>query len=51
MAVNSINDIWNAVCEECKQKILMDCLKWSSEHNIDLQDKKLISIIEHYSSL
>ena len=21
MAVNSINDIWDAVCEECKQKI------------------------------
>ena len=21
MAVNSINDIWNAVCEECKTKI------------------------------
>ena len=33
--------------EECKQKILIDCLKWSSKHNIDLQDKKLISIIEH----
>ena len=33
--------------EECRQKILYDCMKWSSEHNVDLQDKKLISIIEH----
>ena len=33
--------------EECRQKMLYDCLKWSSEHNVDLIDKKLISIIEH----
>ena len=31
--------------EECKQKILYDCLKWSSEHDVDLRDRKLISII------
>ena len=33
--------------EECRQKILYDCMKWSSEHNVDLIDRKLISIIEH----
>ena len=33
--------------EECKQKILMDCLKWSSSHDLDLKDKKLMQIIEH----
>ena len=33
--------------KECKQKILYDCLKWSSEHDVDLRDGKLISIIEH----
>lgn len=33
--------------EECRQKMLNDCMKWSSEHNVDLIDKKLISIIEH----
>ena len=33
--------------EECRQKMLIDCLKWSSEHNIDLIDRRLISIIEH----
>ena len=33
--------------EECRQKMLYDCMKWSSEHNVDLIDKKLISIIEH----
>ena len=33
--------------EECKQKILMDCLKWSSLHDLDLKDKKLIQIIEN----
>ena len=33
--------------EECRQKMLYDCMKWSSEHNIDLIDRKLISIIEH----
>ena len=33
--------------KECRQKILYDCLKWSSEHDVDLRDRKLISIIEH----
>ena len=33
--------------EECRQKMLYDCMKWSSEHNVDLIDRKLISIIEH----
>ena len=33
--------------EECRQKMLYDCMKWSSENNVDLIDKKLISIIEH----
>ena len=33
--------------EECRQKILNDCMKWSLEHNVDLIDKKLMSIIEH----
>ena len=33
--------------EECRQKVLYDCMKWSSEHNVDLIDRKLISIIEH----
>ena len=33
--------------EECKQKILMDCLKWSSSHDLDLKDKKLMQIIEN----
>ena len=33
--------------EECRQKMLYDCMKWASEHNVDLIDKKLISIIEH----
>ena len=33
--------------EECRQKMLYDCMKWSSEHNIDLIDRILISIIEH----
>jgi len=33
--------------EECKQKILMDCLKWSSLHDLDLKDKRLVQIIEH----
>ena len=33
--------------EECKQKILMDCLKWSSSNDLDLKDKKLMQIIEH----
>ena len=23
--------------EECKQKILMDCLKWSSSHDLDIK--------------
>ena len=23
---------------ECRQKILYDCLEWSSEHDIDLED-------------
>ena len=32
---------------ECRQKMLYDCMKWSSEHNVDLIDRKLISIIEH----
>ena len=33
--------------EECRQKMLYDCMKWSSDHNVDLIDRKLISIIEH----
>lgn len=33
--------------EECKQKILMDCLRWSSSHDLDLKDKKLMQIIEN----
>ena len=33
--------------EECRQKMLYDCMKWSSEHNVDLIDRRLISIIEH----
>ena len=33
--------------EECKQKILIDCLKWSSSHDLDLKDKKLMQIIEN----
>ena len=33
--------------EECKQKILIDCLKWSSSNDLDLKDKKLMQIIEH----
>ena len=33
--------------EECRQKLLYDCMKWSSEYNVDLIDRKLISIIEH----
>ena len=33
--------------DECKQKILIDCLKWSSSHDLDLKDKKLMQIIEH----
>ena len=33
--------------EECRQKVLYDCMKWSSEHNVDLIDRKLISIIGH----
>ena len=33
--------------KECRQKILYDCLKWSSEHDVDLRDRKLISIIGH----
>ena len=32
---------------ECHQKMLYDCMKWSSENNVDLIDRKLISIIEH----
>ena len=33
--------------EECRQKILYDCMKWSSKHNVNLIDRKLMSIIEH----
>ena len=53
------NDVYNALetiygtewmednIEECQQKMLSDCLAWSSEHNIDLIDSKLKSIIRH----
>lgn len=33
--------------QECRQKILYDCLTWSSQNDVDLIDKKLIKIIEH----
>lgn len=32
--------------EECRSKILFDCLEWSSKNNIDLEDKKIIDILK-----
>lgn len=32
---------------ECRQKILYDCLEWSSEHDIDLKDKKIMKILKN----
>lgn len=33
--------------EECHQKILCDCIKWSSEHNIELNDETITEIVNH----
>lgn len=33
--------------EECRQKFVYECLKFSSSNNIDLEDKILIEIVNH----